>query len=166
VAEFNTQHLRWPHDRARGHALRAAQPRSSATSIELTVQAHRYDAMVLIGSCDKIIPALLMAAARLDPGDRGGGWADVCGLHPADRDALGEAAQDELAAALPARRIPVDLIEEGACALSCAGACSGMGTANTMACLTEAVGMSPPATGRRTPPPRRRSDSRWRRVSR
>jgi dihydroxy-acid dehydratase len=118
-------------------------------SIELTVQAHRYDAMVLIGSCDKIIPALLMAAARLDlPAIVVAGGPMYAGYIPQIQMRWGEAAQDELAARFQRGEFTGELIEEGAkCFYPCAGACSGMGTANTMACLTEAVGMSLPGDG-------------------
>jgi dihydroxy-acid dehydratase len=118
-------------------------------SIELTVQAHRYDAMVLIGSCDKIIPALLMAAARLDlPTILVAGGPMYAGYIPQIGMRWGEAAQDELAARFQRGEFTGDSIEEGAkCFYPCAGACSGMGTANTMACLTEAVGMSLPGDG-------------------
>ncbi len=118
-------------------------------SIELTVQAHRYDAMVLIGSCDKIIPALLMAAARLDlPAILVAGGPMYAGYIPQIGMRWGEAAQDELAARFQRGEFTGELIEEGAkCFYPCAGACSGMGTANTMACLAEAVGMSLPGDG-------------------
>jgi dihydroxy-acid dehydratase len=118
-------------------------------SIELTVQAHRYDAMVLIGSCDKIIPALLMAAARLDlPAILVAGGPMYAGYIPQIGMRWGEAAQDELAKRFQRGEFTGELIEEGAkCFYPCAGACSGMGTANTMACLTEAVGMSLPGDG-------------------
>jgi len=118
-------------------------------SIELTVQAHRYDAMVLIGSCDKIIPALLMVAARLDlPAIVVAGGPMYAGYIPQIKMRWGEAAQDELAARFGRGEFTGDAIEEGAkCFYPCAGACSGMGTANTMACLTEAVGMSLPGDG-------------------
>ena len=118
-------------------------------SIELTVQAHRYDAMVLVGSCDKIIPALLMAAARLDlPAIVVAGGPMYAGYIPQIGMRWGEAAQDELAARFQRGEFTGDSIEEGAkCFYPCAGACSGMGTANTMACLTEAVGMSLPGDG-------------------
>jgi len=118
-------------------------------SVELTVQAHRYDALVLIGSCDKILPALLMAAARLDlPAIVVAGGPMYAGYIPQIGMRWGEAAQDELAARFQRGEFTGDSIEEGAkCFYPCAGACSGMGTANTMACLTEAVGMSLPGDG-------------------
>ena len=118
-------------------------------SVELTVQAHRYDAMVLVGSCDKIIPALLMVAARLDiPAIVVAGGPMYAGYIPQIGMRWGEAAQDELAARFQRGEFTGDSIEEGAkCFYPCAGACSGMGTANTMACLTEAVGMSLPGDG-------------------
>jgi len=120
-----------------------------ADSIELNIGAHAFDAMVLVGSCDKIIPGLLMAAARMNipaiivaggpmfPGywPRHNINFSVTGLPAlAERWTQGEFSED-------------DLEEMTACIYPCAGACWGMGTANTMACLTEAVGMSLPGDG-------------------
>jgi dihydroxy-acid dehydratase len=114
-----------------------------ADSIELMVQAHQYDGVVLLGSCDKIVPGMLMAAARLDlPAIFVNGGPMLGGPIIAGRKAdttsivegvgrlqRGEIEADELAAM------------EDLCAPSC-GSCSFLGTANTMCCIAEAMGMS------------------------
>ncbi len=112
-------------------------------SIELMVQAHQYDGIVLLGSCDKIVPGMLMAAARLDlPAIlvnggpmMGGPWiqgrkADSTSIiEGVGRLQKGEISEDEL------------LRMEDTCAPTC-GSCSFLGTANTMCCIAEAIGMS------------------------
>lgn len=118
-----------------------------ADSIELAVESHRFDGMVLICSCDKIIPGMLMAAARLNipsiivtggpmmPGDYKGEKITLTKIF----EAVGEYARG---------RITIeDLrdIENSVCPGP--GSCSGMFTANTMACLVEAMGMGLPGTG-------------------
>jgi dihydroxy-acid dehydratase len=115
-----------------------------ADSIELMVEAHRFDAMVLISTCDKIVPGHLMAAARLDipsivvtggpmlPGDYRGQPADVITVFEAiGWYRAGKIDEKELA-----------YIESVACPGP--GSCAGLFTANTMACLTEALGISLP----------------------
>jgi len=115
-----------------------------ADSIELMVEAHRFDAMVLIPTCDKIVPGHLMAAARLDipsivvtggpmlPGDYRGQPADVITVFEAmGWYRAGKIDEKELA-----------YIESVACPGP--GSCAGLFTANTMACLTEALGISLP----------------------
>jgi dihydroxy-acid dehydratase len=115
-----------------------------ADSIELVVEAHRFDGMVMLPSCDKIVPGHLMAAARLNlptivvtggpmlPGEwRGQKLTLVDAREAAGQTKAGKLSEHELAE-----------IEEAAC--PGAGSCSMMGTANTMACLTEALGMSLP----------------------
>ena len=118
-----------------------------ADSIELMVQAHQYDAVALLGSCDKIVPGMLMAAARLDlPSILVNGGPMLGGPIIAGRKAdttsiiegvgrlkRGEINEEELAAM------------EEVCAPSC-GSCSFLGTANTMCCIAEALGMSLPAS--------------------
>jgi len=120
-----------------------------ADSVELTVEAHRYDAMVLIGSCDKIIPGLLMAAARVDiPAILVTGGPMFPGYWPRFKLRWGEAAMDDVSERLNRGELSDEQLEElTACVYPCGGACYGMGTANTMACLTEAVGMSLPGDG-------------------
>lgn len=115
-----------------------------ADSVEAMVEAHRFDAMVLISSCDKIVPGHLMAAARLDipsimvtggpmmPGRLQGNFVDVMTVFEAvGKFQKGRISEKEL------RRL------EG-CACPGPGSCAGLFTANTMACLTEALGMSLP----------------------
>ncbi len=115
-----------------------------ADSIELMVEAHRFDAMVLIPTCDKIVPGHLMAAARLDipsivvtggpmlPGDYRGKPVDVITVFEAmGWYRAGKIDEKELA-----------YIESVACPGP--GSCAGLFTANTMACLTEALGISLP----------------------
>ncbi|MEE8402884.1 MAG: dihydroxy-acid dehydratase [Candidatus Hydrothermarchaeaceae archaeon] len=118
-----------------------------ADSIELMVQAHRMDAMVLVPTCDKIVPGHLMAAARLDipsivvtggpmcPGTVEDKQVDLISLF----EGVGE---------LKKGRITEDQLRELE-GLACAGAgsCAGLFTANTMACMTEALGMSLPECG-------------------
>jgi dihydroxy-acid dehydratase len=114
-----------------------------AHSIELMVQAHQYDGLVLLGSCDKIVPGMLMAAARLDlPAILVNGGPMLGGPVIAGRKAdttsiiegvgrlhRGEITEDELTRM------------EDSCAPGC-GSCSFLGTANTMCCIAEAIGMS------------------------
>ena len=115
-----------------------------ADSIELMVNAHCFDAMVLISSCDKILPGHLMAAARLDlpsivvtggpmfPGSFRGKKVDLIDVF-------------EGVGGLRSGRITAhDLLELENNACPGPGSCAGMFTANTMACLTEALGMSMP----------------------
>jgi len=115
-----------------------------ADSVEAMVEAHRFDAMLLISSCDKIVPAHLMAAARLDipsimitggpmmPGRLRGHLVDVMTVF----EAVGKLQKGRISEKELARL-------EG-CACPGPGSCAGMFTANTMACLTEALGMSLP----------------------
>ena len=114
-----------------------------AHSIELMVQAHRYDGIVLLGSCDKIVPGMLMAAARIDiPAILVNGGPMLGGpvIHNRKSDTtsiiegLGRLKRGEIEES--------DLQEmENVCAPTC-GSCSFLGTANTMCCIAEALGMS------------------------
>jgi dihydroxy-acid dehydratase len=118
-----------------------------ADSVEVMVQAHAFDALVLIPNCDKIIPGMLMAAARLNlpavvvsGGPMLAGRLDGRSVDLADVFmAVGAVARGEMTEAELAR------LERAACP-SC-GSCSGMFTANTMNCLTEALGMGLPGNG-------------------
>ncbi len=118
-----------------------------ADSVELTVQAHAFDAMVMIPNCDKIIPGMLMAAARLDiPTIVVSGGPMMAGRYKGeavDLDTVftglgklnaGEMTEDELTE-----------LENAACP-TC-GSCAGLFTANSMNCLTEAIGLGLPGNG-------------------
>ena len=122
-----------------------------ADSVEVMAEAHRFDALVFIPNCDKIIPGMLMAAVRLNvPSIFISGGPMLAGkLHKGGTcrtvdlisvfTAVGSAAKGELSAA------ELEEIEIAACP-GC-GSCSGMYTANTMNCLTEALGMALPGNG-------------------
>jgi len=113
-----------------------------ADSIELVVNAHKFDGMVLIASCDKIVPGMLMAAARLDiPAIMVTGGPMYSGCFRGRR--VGVADIFEAVGAYRKGLITLEElkeIEKSACPGP--GSCNGMFTANTMACLTEALGMS------------------------
>jgi len=118
-----------------------------ADSVEIMVQAHRFDGMVLVTNCDKVTPGMLIAAARLNvPSIVVTGGPMLAGCLNGEKSSLatiseavgkfvaGEIGEEEL-----------KRLEDAACP-GC-GSCSGMFTANTMACLTEALGMSLPGCG-------------------
>jgi len=119
-----------------------------ADSVEYMVNAHCADAMVCISNCDKITPGMLNAAMRLNipvvfvsGGPMEAGKAILKGkLQALDLvDAMVMAADDHYTDA------EVQAVEEAACP-TC-GSCSGMFTANSMNCLTEALGLSLPGNG-------------------
>jgi dihydroxy-acid dehydratase len=126
-----------------------------ADSVETVVEAERLDGTVLLAGCDKSLPGMLMAAARLDlaavflyggtilPGRVGDREVTIIDAF----EAVGACARGLIS------RADVDAIERAICPGE--GACAGMYTANTMACAAEALGMSlpgsasPPAVDRR-----------------
>jgi dihydroxy-acid dehydratase len=118
-----------------------------ANDVETMVEAHRLDAIVLLASCDKIVPGMLMAAARLDiPAIlvTGGPMEGGCEF---DSRAADTTSLTEGLAMLEAGRIDratYDRLED--CATPTCGSCSFLGTANTMCCLAEALGMSLPGS--------------------
>jgi dihydroxy-acid dehydratase len=118
-----------------------------ADSVEVMAMAHPFDALVMIPNCDKIVPGMLMAAMRINiptifisggpmiSGRLGGKKIDLISVF-------------EGVGALRAGRIDegrLKQLEDNACP-SC-GSCSGMFTANSMNCLTEALGMALPGNG-------------------
>ncbi|MBA3028960.1 MAG: dihydroxy-acid dehydratase [Desulfobacteraceae bacterium] len=122
-----------------------------ADSIEIMATAHAFDAMVMVTNCDKIVPGMLMAAARLDlPTVVISGGPMLAGRHPDRQKNMkidlisvfeavgavhsGKMTEEELGA-----------IEDSACP-TC-GSCAGMFTANSMNCLTEVIGMGLPGNG-------------------
>ncbi|MFI7006168.1 dihydroxy-acid dehydratase [Streptomyces sp. NPDC050145] len=120
-----------------------------ADSVEYMVEAHCADALICISNCDKITPGMLMAALRLNiptifvsggPMESGratlvDGTVRTLDLVDAMSEAVNEKISDE----------DILRIEENACP-TC-GSCSGMFTANSMNCLTEAIGLSLPGNG-------------------
>jgi dihydroxy-acid dehydratase len=127
-------------------------------SVETVVFAERLDAFVGLAGCDKSIPAMLMAAARLDlasvfvyngsilPGNHNGTSLDITSVFEAvGACALGTITEDELGQ-----------IERKACPGE--GACGGMFTANTMSSIAEAIGLSLPGTASPPAVDRRRED--------
>ncbi len=115
-----------------------------ADTVESMAQAHQFDALVLIPSCDKIVPGMLMAAARLDiPSIVVTGGPMLPGIfkdEPVDLINVYEA----VGAVNAGKMTEEELRELEKCACPGAGSCAGLFTANTMACLTEAMGMSLP----------------------
>lgn len=118
-----------------------------ADSVECMVRAHRFDALVFIPNCDKIVPGMLMAAARLNLPSIFISGGPMLSLNDGERD-LDLNSVFEAVGALKVGRIDeaeLNRIEESACP-TC-GSCSGMFTANSMNCLTEALGLALPGNG-------------------
>ena len=115
-----------------------------ADSVELGLRAHCYDAAVLIGSCDKILPALLIAAARVNiPAIIVAGGPMPPGYWAREKVKASVSNFGQMIGKVFAGGVSREIREEAlASFFPCAGACWGMGTANTMACLCEALGMS------------------------
>ena len=119
-----------------------------ADSIETMTVAHKFDGLVLIGNCDKIVPGMLMAAARLNiPSVYVSGGPMLTGAY-AGEDAdlvrpLFEAVGAYAVGAITAAEL--EEMEQSACP-SC-GSCSGLFTANSMNCLVEALGIGLPGNG-------------------
>jgi dihydroxy-acid dehydratase len=118
-----------------------------AHDVEMMVEAHRLDGIVLLGSCDKIVPGMLMAAARLDiPAIlvAGGPMEGGCEF---DERASDMTSLTEGLAMLKAGQIDEETyrrLED--CVGPTCGSCSFLGTANTMCCLAEALGLSLPGS--------------------
>lgn len=116
-----------------------------ANDVEVMVQAHQLDGIVLLGSCDKIVPGLLMAAARLKlpaillPGGPMQGGPVFDG-RASDLTSLSEGCGMVKAGLIDEKTL--DALED-TCGPGC-GSCSFFGTANTMCCLSEALGMTLP----------------------
>jgi len=115
-----------------------------ADMVESIAMAHAFDGLVLLTNCDKISPGMLMAAARLDiptimvtagPMHSGNYRGQRVNLISAF-EAVGKVRNGEMSLK--------DLAELETCACPGAGSCQGMYTANTMACVTESIGMSLP----------------------
>jgi dihydroxy-acid dehydratase len=118
-----------------------------ANDIEIMVEAHHLDAVVLLGSCDKIVPGMLMAAARLDiPAIIVVGGPMEGGCEFDDR-ASDTTAITEGFGMLKAGTLDKDTYRQlEDCAAPTCGSCSFLGTANTMCCVAEAMGMCLPGS--------------------
>ncbi|GLK64201.1 MULTISPECIES: dihydroxy-acid dehydratase [Paracoccus] len=120
-----------------------------ADSVEYMVNAHCADAMVCISNCDKITPGMLMAAMRVNIPTIfvSGGPMEAGKVTLGDGRKVALDLVDAMVAAADDKVSDADLtaIEEAACP-TC-GSCSGMFTANSMNCLTEALGLSLPGNG-------------------
>ena len=118
-----------------------------ADSIEVVVEAHQLDALVMIPNCDKITPGMLMAAARLDlPTIVISGGPMMAGQFkgkPVDLSTVFEAVN----AVESGHMTPEDLHQLETVACPTCGSCAGMFTANSMNCLTEALGLGLPGNG-------------------
>lgn len=131
------------------------------SSIEVMMRAHRFDGMILLGSCDKIVPAMLMAAARLDlPAILVNGGpmypAEYKGKHWDGNivtEAIGWKRRGEIDEA-EFRHIE-DIAEPGP------GSCTMYGTANTMCCISEVLGMSLPGSSTLPAISRERRECAW-----
>lgn len=118
-----------------------------ADAVEIMATAHAFDGLVFIPNCDKVVPGMLMAAARLNipavfvsggpmlAGRAGDKWVTLTQVF----EGVGAAVAGNLTAKALCE------LEEGACP-TC-GSCAGMFTANSMNCLTEALGMGLPGNG-------------------
>ena len=119
-----------------------------ADSVEYMVQAHVADALVCISSCDKITPGMLMAAMRLNiPAIFVAGGPMEAGRAETSTGTLTLDLIDAMVMAADPDVSDADLHEiEARCCPTC-GSCAGMFTANSMNCLTEAIGMALPGNG-------------------
>ena len=119
-----------------------------ADSVETMIEAHRFDAMVCIPNCDKIVPGMLLAAMRVNiPTIFVSGGAMKAGMTP-EGEAIDLISVFEGVGAYSAGKIDekrLSILEKFACP-SC-GSCSGMFTANSMNCLMEAIGLALPYNG-------------------
>ena len=127
-----------------------------ADSIECVAKAHQFDALVLIPNCDKIVPGMLMAAARLDlPTVFVSGGPMMPGHLPSHEEGnpysdknLSLTDMFEAVGAVSSGKITeTQLREMEHVACPGCGACSGMFTANSMNCLTESLGLGLPGNG-------------------
>lgn len=115
-----------------------------AASVELMIEAHRFDAALFLGTCDKIVPAMLMAAARVNLPSVFLTGGPMLPWYDEGRAITLSDVKEGMGARKAGR-----LTEEEFHTLECnacggPGACAFMGTANTMNCLVEAMGLSLP----------------------
>lgn len=119
-----------------------------ADMIESIAQAHMLDGLVLLTNCDKITPGMLMAACRLDiPSIAVTAGPMLSGHHQGRKLSLVRDTFEAVGLCQAGRLSEEDALELEIEACPGEGSCQGLYTANTMACLTEAMGMSLPGTG-------------------
>lgn len=118
-----------------------------ADSVEIMATAHAFDGLVFIPNCDKVVPGMLMASARLNlPSVFVSGGPMLAGTVNTKRVSLSQVFEGVGAAASGRLQAgELELLEDSACP-TC-GSCAGMFTANSMNCLTEALGMGLPGNG-------------------
>lgn len=118
-----------------------------ADSIEAMAMAHGFDALVMVPNCDKIVPGMLMAAARVNIPTVFVSGGPMLSINK-DKSGLDLTSMFEAVGSFKAGKMSEELIskyENSACP-TC-GSCSGMFTANSMNCLSEAIGMALPGNG-------------------
>lgn len=120
-----------------------------ADSIEAMAMAHGFDALVMVPNCDKVVPGMLMAAARINiPTVVVSGGPMLSGKVDGSPNNINLSTMFEAVGAVSAGKMSEDELyeyEENACP-GC-GSCSGMYTANSMNCLTEVLGIGLPGNG-------------------
>jgi len=118
-----------------------------ADSIEVVAKAHAFDGMVYVCSCDKIEPGMVMASLRVNvPSIFVTGGPMLCGWRKGKRLTL-DSSFESVGAYLAGKIDDKTLLEIEEYACPGAGSCAGMYTANTMACMIEAMGLSLPGSG-------------------
>ena len=116
-------------------------------SIEVMAMAHPFDGLVLVANCDKIVPGMLMAALRLNiPAILISGGPMLAGQYR-DRKVDLITVFEGVGAVKAGRMNETELAELADCACPGCGSCAGMFTANSMNCLSEAIGLALPGNG-------------------
>lgn len=119
-----------------------------ADSIEAMANGHKFDALVLIGNCDKIVPGMLMGAARLNiPAIYVSGGPMLSGLHKGRYVDLIRGPFEAVGTHADGKITDEQLQEIELSSCPTCGSCAGLYTANTMNCLAEALGIALPGNG-------------------
>ncbi|MDD2236372.1 MAG: dihydroxy-acid dehydratase [Kiritimatiellae bacterium] len=119
-----------------------------ADTVETMVQAHKFDGMICIPNCDKVVPGMLMAAMRCNIPTIFASGGPMAAGKPVNGKATDLISVFEGIGAVKAGSMNEEELEKISCsACPGAGSCSGMFTANSMNCLTEAIGMALPGNG-------------------
>ncbi|MCX6029017.1 MAG: dihydroxy-acid dehydratase [Chloroflexi bacterium] len=131
---------------AQGRGMHAILPLREviAASVELMTLAHRFDALVMLCSCDKIIPGMLMAAARLNLPTIFVTGGPMASGRVGEREIILSDVKEGMGRVAAGLISNEEFHDIETCACPGPGACSFLGTANTMACVTEALGLTLP----------------------